>query len=122
MNTIQIVLSDLDYARTLEALILRDGHPVTVRGSPDLNLDGVIVLEAGWLDRIELGKSPERFVVIASRSTSINPTDLWAADVRHMVYREDPIVNVHLAVLAADLRLRNEEQCSDIPSKIVPIL
>jgi hypothetical protein len=106
MNTIQIVLSDLDYARWLQALFLRDGYAVTIRDSPDLNLDGVVVLEASWLDRIELNR-PERFVVVASRSGVINQNDLLAAGVRCMVYREDPIENAHLAVLAAGLRLPN---------------
>jgi hypothetical protein len=107
VNTIQIVLSDLDYARWLQALFLRDGHPVTIRDSPDLNLDGVIVVEADWLERIDLGPRPERFVAVASRSAPSNLTDLWSAGVRYMVYREDPIENAHLAILAADLRLPN---------------
>ena len=105
MSTIQIVLSDFEYARWLQARFSRDGHTVTVRDSPDLNLGGVIVLDAGWLDRVDLRSLSERLVVITSRDTSINLADVWAAGVRYIVDREDPIEQAHLAVLAAELRL-----------------
>jgi hypothetical protein len=109
MSTIQIVLQDFEYARTLEALFSGDGYAVTVRYSPDLNLGGVIVLDAGWMDRVEFGKHAERLVVITSRDASINLADMWAAGIRSLVHREDPIENARLAILAAELRLRKRD-------------
>jgi hypothetical protein len=105
MSTIQIVLSDFEYARWLQARFSRDGHTVTVGDSPDLNLGGVIVLDAGWLDRVDLSNLSERLVVITSRDISINLADMWKAGVRFIVYRDDPIELAQLAVLAVELRL-----------------
>lgn len=109
MSTIQIVLQDFEYARTLEALFSGDGYAVTVRYSPDLNLGGVIVLDAGWMDRVEFGKHAERLVVITRRDASINLADMWAAGIRSLVHREDPMENARLAILAAELRLRKRD-------------
>jgi hypothetical protein len=113
MSTIQIVLQDFEYARALEALFSRDGHAVMVRNSPDLNLGGVIALDAGWIDRVEFSNRPERIVVVISRNASINLADMWAAGIRSVVYREDPIETTRLAILAAELRLRKREPYQD---------
>ena len=67
------------------------------------------MLDAGWLDRADFGNRPERLVVITSRNASINLADMWAAGIRSMVCREDPIENAHLAILAAELRLAKRE-------------
>ena len=109
MRTIQIVLQDFEYARRLESQFWGDGHTVTVRNSPDLNLGGVVVLDSGWIDRVEFSNRPERIVVITSRDASINLADMWGAGIRSLVYREDPIENARLAILAAELRLRKRE-------------
>jgi len=110
MTTVQIVLSDVDYAQSLRTLLVNDGYHAVIRHRAEFSLEGVIVLDTdwlvgNWLDHFEFGKHSDRIVVVASRAESLKLTDLWAASIRHIVYREDPISTAHLAIIAAELRL-----------------
>ena len=105
MKTIQLALRDTEYADELQNLLLKDGtHRVYLVDQPDLRLDGVIVID-GDEDRLGLLEGEaERFVVI-TRKGSDHLAHIWEAGARHVVFEGDAASTVHLAIIAAELRL-----------------
>ena len=105
MTTVQLALADSEYAQALRGLLLRDGtHQVLLVDRPDLNLDGVVVIDRPRLGNHSLRASqPERFVVITSKTTDLKR--IWDAGVSHVVFEDDSPDTALLAVIAAELRL-----------------
>jgi hypothetical protein len=106
MKTIQLALQNPEYAQSLQNLLLRDGsHRVYVVDQPDLRLDGVVVIDGQRIDNFSiLDPEPERFVVIASKSSD-GLARIWDAGVRHVVFEGDSPSTAHLAIIAAEMRL-----------------
>jgi len=105
MKSIQLALRNTEYADELRNLLLKDGtHRVYLVDQPDLRLDGVIVID-GDEDRLALlNGEAERFVVI-TRKGSDHLAHIWDAGARHVVFEGDAASTVHLAIIAAELRL-----------------
>jgi hypothetical protein len=107
MKTVQLAILDSEYALSLRSQLMRDGsHRVYVVADPDLRLDGLVVIDQESFLRLELSNpSPERFIVITP--TGSNHLDiLWASGVRHVVFKDEPLNTVQLAIAAVEMRLR----------------
>jgi len=106
MTTVQLAIQNIEYAQALRNLLLRDGiHNVLLVNAPDLQLNGVVVVDSGSFDEFaRLETSPERFVVITRKGLD-NLSKVWDAGVRHVVFEEDSPGTAQLAVIAAELRL-----------------
>src|SRR5271168_624221 len=105
MLLVQLSIQDRKYATALAELLRADGsHNVVCTDSPDLGLDGVVVVDASRTESLQLFASrPERFVVIASQDAGLL-SRVWEAGVRHVVFEEDGLSTMLLAVIAAELR------------------
>jgi len=106
MKTIQLALQNIEYAQSLQTLLLRDGaHRVYLVDQPDLSLDGVVVIDGKHNENLHiLDQEPERFVVITSKNSE-RLSRIWDAGVRHVVFEGDSPNTAHLAVIAAEMRL-----------------
>ena len=106
MKTVQLAIHDSDYAQLLRNLLLRDGmHRVFMVDQPDMELDGVVVIDEGRFENLTLAEAePERFVVDTRKGTD-HLSRVWDAGVRHVVFEEDPPNTAQLAIIAAELRL-----------------
>ena len=105
MKTVQLAIRDADYAQLLRSLLLRDGmHRVLLVDQPDLQLDGVVVVDENKFDTVFLSQSdPDRFVVL-TRKNSARLSRVWDAGIRHVVFDDDPPNTAQLAIIAAELR------------------
>ena len=105
MTMVQIVVANPTYAAQLEKLLLSDGQLQVLRPPvPDLNLDGVVVLDVDCFNRLESRlRRPERVVLVASREEE-SLSRAWEAGLRSVVYEDDPMQTTLLAVMAAELR------------------
>ncbi|MEO8658417.1 MAG: hypothetical protein ABI693_08095 [Bryobacteraceae bacterium] len=106
MDTIQLALADLPYARALQDLLLRNGGSrVQCVDSPDADLAGVLVLDSEHLDLLATHVvKPERVVLIA-RNEPRSLAQAWEAGVTSVVWDKDPLSTAVLAIMAARLRI-----------------
>jgi len=105
MKTVQLAIHDSEYAQSLRNLLLRDGsHRVHLVDNPDLNLDGVIVVDEDRFENWTLDSEPERFVIVTRKGTG-QLSRVWDAGIRHVVFEEDSASTAQLAIIAAELRL-----------------
>lgn len=106
MKDVQLAIRDSDYAQTLCNLLLRDGtHRVHLVDRPDLQLDGVVVIDENKFQNLpRFDAEPERFVVITPKGTD-RLSRVWDAGIRHVVFEEDSPNTAQLAIIAAELRL-----------------
>ena len=109
MKTVQLAISDSEYAEALRNLLVRDGtHRVYLVDRPDLGLDGVIVIGANNADNLSLlGSNPDRFIVV-TKEGSDNLSRIWQAGARHVVFEKDPPHTAQLAIFATELQLSEE--------------
>jgi hypothetical protein len=107
MTIVQLAIRDSEYAQSLRNLLLGDGaRKVLLVDKLDLRLNGVVVIDGRRFEDLSmLGSQPERFVVIASTSAD-RLTKAWETGVRHVVFERDSANTAHLAVMAAELRLK----------------
>jgi hypothetical protein len=112
MKTIQLAIRDPGYALSLRKLLLGDGaHRVYLMDRPNLELEGVVVIdESGFQNLAQHDPKPERFVII-TRKGAENLSGVWDAGIRHVVFEEDPPHITQLAIIAAELRLRRCGKC-----------
>ena len=108
MKTVQLAIGDSEYAQSLRDSLLRDGrHQVYLVDQPDMQIDGVVVINGDQLDHLApCGEWPERFVVI-THNGSDSLSRLWNAGIRHVVFEGDSPHTAQLAIIAAELRLPN---------------
>jgi hypothetical protein len=106
MTSVQVALRDQDYATHLRDALAEDGRrQVLLTEHPDLNLPGVVVLDANFFDSgTSLGREAERIVVLA-RNDPKQLERIWNAGIQHVVFEGDATSTARLAVLAAELRL-----------------
>lgn len=105
MHTVQIVMANRDYARKLEALLVRDGcHEVLQSEAPDFDRNGVIVLDAASFRGLRrLPPRPDQVVLVSGREESAL-RQAWDAGLRSVVYTDEPPQTTLLAIMAAELR------------------
>jgi len=108
MKTVQLAIGNTEYAQLLRDLLLRDGnHRVYLVDSPDLRLDGIVMVDGDRYENLRLLDSePERFVVMAHKGSD-SLSRIWEAGVRHVLFDGDPPNTAQLAIIAAELRLPN---------------
>jgi len=106
MKTVQVAIQDSQCADSLRDLFLQDcRRQVRVVATPDVTLDGVIIVDAAHLLSLPLlPKEQERLIVIADKNND-DLTQLWDAGVRHVVFRRDPPRLVSGAILGIELHL-----------------
>jgi hypothetical protein len=105
MKTVQLAIHNSAFACSVRALLLKDENcEVIVADRPDLDLDGIILMDEDIFDALHYTASDaDRFVIIASRN-SVGLERMWNAGIHHVVFEEDPPATVHLAIVAALLR------------------
>jgi hypothetical protein len=106
MTIVQLAMRDWEHACSLRDLLLGDNaHQVHVVESPNLAIQGVIVMDLDLLERSGvLASGRERLVVVASKS-SADLARVWKAGVQHVVFHGDAPKTVRVAVLATELSL-----------------
>ncbi|MDX2152416.1 MAG: hypothetical protein SFV54_16880 [Bryobacteraceae bacterium] len=110
-DTVQLALGNAVYASALRDMLLRAGAcEVECVDSPDLNRQGVMVLDCERLERLPQPFAfPERVVLIA-RDDPSSRSRAWEAGVTSVVYDKDPLATAVLAVMAARLRVRKSRE------------
>src|SRR5579885_3589876 len=105
MSTIQLAISNERYAAALADLLQRDGsHEIALVDRPDLDFDGIIVMDGSKPENLMLcDAEPERFVVIVRKDAGLLAR-IWDAGVRHVVFEEASPRTAMLAIIAAALR------------------
>jgi len=104
-KTIQLALCDSAYARWLSGLLRQDGqHRVLLLTSPDLTVDGIVVVDEHRIESLASVFAPKRFVVFARKGTD-NLSRLWRLGIRHVVFEGSSAESAHLTILAAELKL-----------------
>ncbi len=106
MALIQLAVSDETYRRALRDLLVRNGSgPVGCVEKPDLEAPGVLVLDFEHFSALPLPiAEPERIVLIADGGPG-QMRAAWAAGVKSVVLRKDPVSTAALAVLSACLHV-----------------
>ena len=106
METVQLALTDSSYAVALRELLLRNAAwKVLAVDTPDLRLDGVVVLDTAALERLPSQiAGPERVVLIAQNDPR-HLAQAWEAGIVSVVFAHDPMSTAMLAIMAARLRV-----------------
>lgn len=101
---VQIAIGDPDLAVRLREVLLQLGNlDVECTPKPDFSTPGVIVVSPEQLpSALTDASGPERVVVLAPKNHGGLP-GLWDAGVRSVVYDNEPVSMVVLAVSAAQL-------------------
>lgn len=120
MSTIQLAIQNQRYSAALAVLLRQDGsHHVAVVEKPDLDLEGIIVMDGSRVENLFLFQAePERFVVIARKDAAFL-SRVWDAGVRHVVFEEDSPTTALLAVIAAELRMPHQRQSKSAASPVL---
>ncbi len=105
METIQLSITNTAYAKALRELLERTaGSKVVVADRPDAAFDGVIVLDSEGLDALPSSlPNPERLVLITKNDPGLLGR-AWEAGVVSVVFENDPMDTVLLAIMAARLK------------------
>lgn len=106
MHTIQIAVTDSRYAADLaRALEQAWSWQVASVESPDLEQDGVIVLDLVTLNSARLPlRHPERIVLIA-RNDPEELSRAWQAGIISVIFESDSLNTAKLAVMSAAFRV-----------------
>lgn len=114
MKTVQVAIHDSGYADSIRNLLLQDGgHRVHVVERPDVSLEGVIVMDANYLDGLPLrAREQERLVVIVRKDRD-DLSRIWDAGVRHVLFHGDSPDTARIVVLGVELGMcAAEEGCA----------
>ncbi len=106
VKTVQVAIPDAAYADCIRNLLLQDGNRlVHLVPTPDVSLEGVIIVDAANLSSLALlPKEQERLIVMAHKERD-DLSKLWDAGVRHVVFHGDPPSTIRIAVLGLELTL-----------------
>lgn len=105
METIQLAIANTTYATALGDLLTRTaGSKVVVVDRPNADFEGVIVLDSAALESLPSGlPNPERLVLITKNDPGLLGR-AWEAGVVSVVYENDSMNTVLLAIMAARLK------------------
>ncbi len=106
VKTVQVAIRDPVYADSLRSLLLQDArHVVHLEDTPDLSLDGVIILDAARLSAYpSLPNEQKRLIVMASRDSD-DLAGIWDQGVRHLLFYGDPPEAARVMILGLELTL-----------------
>ena len=106
MQTIQLVLTDANYAKKLKALLCENGNwQVAIKDTPVFHKGGVVVLDERVLLALQSPPDyPDRVVLITRNEPSIL-AHAWDLGIRSVVFQSDTPSTMLLAIMSAYLRL-----------------
>ncbi|MGQ9634414.1 MAG: hypothetical protein ACUVXB_09225 [Bryobacteraceae bacterium] len=106
MEIVQLAISNKAYATTLRDLLARNpGWRILMVDTPDLRMEGIIVVDSEALDRLATTiAKPERIVLITQKDAP-HLAKAWEAGIVSVVYDNEPVNTALLAVMAARLRV-----------------
>jgi len=106
MEVIQVAISNAPYATALREMLARNGNwDVRCVEAPDLERDGVMVVDCDHLSRLPVPLlHPERVVLVAQKDQH-SLSRAWDAGVNSVIFDRDPLNTAVLAVMAARLRV-----------------
>jgi hypothetical protein len=106
MQTIQLVLSDVTYARKLKQLLSASGTwSVVIREFPVFDNGGVVVLDETVLAGLSSAPpNPDRVVLVTNNDPELL-SSAWDLGIRSVVYHSDSPSTVLLAIMSAFLRV-----------------
>jgi hypothetical protein len=105
MKTVQLAIQDPEYADSLRDVLQQDvKRQVHLVASPDLDLPGVIIVDASQLQDLPLLKNePNRLIVLVAKGDDLSK--VWDAGVRHVVFHGDPPETTNTVILGMELSL-----------------
>jgi hypothetical protein len=116
METIQLAIDDRSYSTALREMLLRDGNwDVLCVESPNPAVGGVIVLDRFSLERTPPSMLEAERVVLITRNVPDDLSRAWEAGIVSLVFDNDPVNTVALAIMAAGLRLAEDARKSVRP-------
>jgi hypothetical protein len=106
MQTVQIAITSSGFGQRLREALERNGSErVRFVEKPDLQQDGVVVVDQRNFERISCPlRKPER-VVLITRNESELIDRAWGAGILSVVLETDPLDNVLLAIQSAAFRV-----------------
>jgi hypothetical protein len=112
MTTVQLAIHDGDFVSAVSALLVAEGQfTVLVVDQPDPKIPGLMVISADLLESIR-PEDAARVVVIARDPEPRDPSGLWDAGIRYVIFPEGSAESACMAILAANLRLLSDPNCS----------
>ena len=109
MESIQLAISNTSYATALKELLIRDGTvEVSCVEAPDAEFSGVIVLDSAGLERLPATLSNPERVVLITRNEPQCLSKAWKSGIVSVVFDNDPLSTVLLAIMAARLRVAKD--------------
>ena len=104
--TVQLSLSNEDYAVSLAKLLSADGErDAKIVATPDLSVPGVIVVESHLITPVLNCSDPDRYVVVA-RQDQDDLLRLFRAGFSTVIFRQDNVEIAYLAILGVESKLR----------------
>jgi hypothetical protein len=106
MDTVQLAIANASYASALRELLVRNGaFKVLCVDRPDLDREGVLVVDSERLKLLPMPlREPQRIVLIA-RNDPASLSKAWEAGVSSVVFEVDPLNTAVLAIMSARLQL-----------------
>jgi len=106
VKTVQVAIPDPVFADSLRSLLLQDArHVVHLVETPDLSLDGVIILDAARVSAIpSLASERKRLILMASKDRD-DLASVWDQGVRHLLFYGDPPEAARVMILSMELSL-----------------
>lgn len=106
VKTVQVAIQDPVYADCIRSLLSEDGrHQVHLVQTPNVDLAGVIVLDAAYLGCFSAPAREQHRLIVMAHKQADDLGRIWDAGVRHVMFYGDPPQNVRVAVLAMELSL-----------------
>jgi hypothetical protein len=106
MKTVQVAVQDPVYADSIRNLLLQDGsRQVHLVEKPDLDLEGVILVDSAGLDGFPLPPDEQERVILIVQEERDDLSRIWDAGVRHVVFRNDPLQTARIVVVGVELAL-----------------
>jgi len=101
-----VAIQDPEYAVCIRNLLVQDGaHRVHVVERPDVNLGGVIIVDAAALNTLSLLPTDQARLVVIVHQERDDLSKVWDAGVRHVVFHGDPPTRARAVVLGVELSL-----------------
>ncbi len=105
MTTVQLAITNRDYALALESLLLPEAkYKVLIVDKPDPTIPGLVVLADSLLAEVD-PSDEDRLVVIATQQDATHLRSLWSSGHRNLVLPGDSPEVALFSILAVHMRL-----------------
>ena len=109
-TTVQVAIQDAECAKSIRGLLQDGRHQVHLVPTPDVNLSGVIVVDAEGLTQTALLPKQQDRLVVLVRKGHDDLEQIWSAGVRHVMFQGDPPEAARVVVLGVELALGSSAQ------------